>query len=74
MVSNSTQEDRSTLLASIIAGLASTYTRYSIDGLQKALGEYRGISQARLRTNFARFLPEFISYNRQIGHAHVCAS
>ena len=39
--SSSTQEDRSTLLASIMAGLPGAYTRYSIDGLQKALGEYQ---------------------------------
>ena len=29
-----------------MVGLAGAYTRYSIDGLQKALGEYDGINQA----------------------------
>jgi mannonate dehydratase len=29
-----------------MVGLAGAYTRYSIDGLQKALGEYQGISRA----------------------------
>ena len=51
--SSSTQEDRSTLLTSIMVGLAGAYTSYSIDGLQKALGEYQRISRA----NYALISP-----------------
>ena len=55
------------LLASIMAGLPGAYTRYSIDGLQKALGEYQGISRADLRANFARFLAEVIPTADELG-------
>ena len=65
--SSSTQEDRSTLLASIMAGLPGAYTRYSIEGLQKALCEYQGISRAKLRANFARFLAEIIPTADELG-------
>lgn len=65
--SSSTQEDRSTLLASIMAGLPGAYTRYSIEGLQKALGAYQGISRAKLRSNFARFLAEIIPTADELG-------
>ena len=65
--SSSTQEDRSKLLASIMAGLPGAYTRYSIDGLQKALGKYQGISRADLRANFARFLAEVIPTADELG-------
>ena len=65
--SSSTQEDRSALLASIMAGLPGAYTRYSIEGLQKALGAYQGISRAKLRSNFARFLAEIIPTADKLG-------
>ena len=50
-----------------MAGLPGAYTRYSIDGLQKTLGEYQSISRANLRANFARFLPEIIPTADELG-------
>ena len=65
--SRSTQEDRNTLLASIMAGLPGAYTRYSVEELKEALSKYQGISREHLRTNFARFLAEIIPTADELG-------
>ena len=63
----STQEDRNTLLASIMAGLPGAYKRYTVEELKKALSEYQGISREDLRANFARFLEEIIPTAEELG-------
>ena len=65
--SRSTQEDRNTLLASIMAGLPGAYTRYTVEELKKALSEYQGISREDLRANFVRFLEEIIPTAEELG-------
>ena len=65
--SRSTQEDRNTLLASIMAGLPGAYKRYTVEELKKALSEYQGISREDLRANFARFLEEIIPTAEELG-------
>ncbi|MDG2475110.1 MAG: mannonate dehydratase [Paracoccaceae bacterium] len=59
-ISRATEEDKTTLLASIMAGLPGKFTRYNIDGLKKAVALYNGIDKKSLRENYGRFLNEVI--------------
>jgi mannonate dehydratase len=56
----SSDEQRGTLLASIMAGLPGAYDRYDIPGLRRMLDRYRGIDRATLRENLVRFLRAII--------------
>ncbi len=55
-----TDTQKSTLLASIMAGLPGAYDRYDLPGLRQMLARYHGLGHAALRRNLARFLAEII--------------
>ncbi len=63
----STEADRRTLLANIMAGLPGAYDRYDIPGLRRMLDRYREIDKTRLRDNLARFLREVIPVADEVG-------
>ena len=65
----STQADRDTLLATIMAGLPGAYDRYDIPGLRRMLDSYAGIDAAALKANLARFLREVIPAAEEAGIA-----
>lgn len=65
----STQADRDTLLATIMAGLPGAYDRYDIPGLRRMLESYAGIDAAALKANLARFLREVIPAAEEAGIA-----
>ena len=62
-----TEDDKSTLLASIMAGLPGQYNRYSLIELRGALAMYRGMDHATLQMNFYRFLTEIIPTAAELG-------
>jgi len=62
-----TDDDRSRLLATIMAGLPGAFDRYDIEGLRGMLARYRGVDRARLRANLARFLEEVIPTAERAG-------
>ena len=62
-----TEDDKSTLLASIMAGLPGQYNRYSLIELRGALAMYRGMDRATLQMNFFRFLTEIIPTAAELG-------
>ena len=66
-ISRATEEDKTTLLASIMAGLPGKFTRYNIDGLKKAIALYEGINKTSLRDNYGRFLNEVIPTAEKFG-------
>ncbi|WP_146346792.1 mannonate dehydratase [Falsiphaeobacter marinintestinus] len=66
-IARATQQDRDTLLTSIMAGLPGAYDRYDIDSLRLALDGYRGIDRDTLRANYARFLAEIIPTAQDLG-------
>jgi mannonate dehydratase len=59
-IAAATEDDRRTLLASMMAGLPGAYDRYDIDGLCRMLARYDGIGPDELRRNLARFLAEIV--------------
>ncbi|WP_103256507.1 mannonate dehydratase [Tabrizicola aquatica] len=63
----STEQDRETLLHSIMSGLPGAYDRYDIAGLKRALHGYDGIDRATLRANYRRFLEEVIPAAEDLG-------
>lgn len=63
----STEEDRQTLLNSIMSGLPGAFDRYDINGLREALKRYNGIGRAEIRANYARFLAEVIPTAEELG-------
>lgn len=52
----STQADRETLLASIMAGLPGAYERYSVERLRPLIARFGAVSPSQLRANLVRFL------------------
>ena len=66
-ISRATEEDKTTLLASIMAGLPGKFTRYNIDGLKKAIALYYGINKPSLRENYGRFLNEVLPTAEKFG-------
>lgn len=64
---DSTEQDRETLLNSIMAGLPGAYDRYTVEGLREALIRYQGIGRDELRANYARFLAEVIPTAEELG-------
>lgn len=64
-----TQDDKSTLLHSIMSGLPGAYDRYDIVGLKTALRGYDGLDQDALRANYARFLHEVVPAAEDLGIA-----
>lgn len=63
----STEQDRQTLLNSIMSGLPGAFDRYDINGLREALKRYKGIGRAEIRANYARFLAEVIPAAEELG-------
>jgi mannonate dehydratase len=63
----STEADRETLLASIMAGLPGAYDRYDVPGLRRMLDSYRGIEKDTLRENLTRFLKEVVPVAEELG-------
>ena len=57
-ISQTTKEEKDNLLNSIMAGLPGKFTRYSVDGLKKAIALYDKIDKEVLRKNYGRFLNE----------------
>lgn len=63
----STEQDRQTLLNSIMSGLPGAFDRYDINGLREALKRYKGIGRPEIRANYARFLAEIIPTAEDLG-------
>ena len=63
----SSERDRATLLASIMAGLPGAFERYDVEGLRHVLALYDGIGADQLRANFARFLAEVVPAAAELG-------
>jgi mannonate dehydratase len=63
----STEDDRQTLLHSIMSGLPGAYDRYDIASLKVALRGYEGIDRDSLRANYRRFLQEVIPAADDLG-------
>jgi mannonate dehydratase len=62
-----TEDDKRTLLATIMAGLPGAFDRYDIEGLRVMLARYHGMDHAGLQRNLARFLTEIIPTAEQAG-------
>ena len=63
----SSEDDRATLLSSIMSGLPGAFERYDTDSLRRALERYDGIGRNELRANYARFLAEVIPAAEELG-------
>ena len=63
----STNEDRQTLLDSIMSGLPGAYDRYDVPQLREALAGYAGLDRAALRANYKVFLEAIIPTAEQLG-------
>ena len=63
----SDEDERETLLASIMAGLPGAFDRYDIPSLKKMLATYDGIGRDELRQNYKRFLQEVIPTAQELG-------
>lgn len=63
----STEQNRQTLLNSIMSGLPGAFDRYDINGLREALKRYKGIGRTEIRANYARFLAEVIPTAEELG-------
>lgn len=63
----SSEADRATLLAAIMAGLPGAFDRYDIPGLRTMLDRYRDISRDGLRDTLARFLREVVPTAEELG-------
>ncbi|MBE9603967.1 mannonate dehydratase [Acetobacteraceae bacterium H6797] len=66
-VDNATQEQKDTLLASIMAGLPGAFDRYDIPGLRKILAQYGEMTADDLKANLKRFLDEIIPTAEEVG-------
>lgn len=61
------ESDKSTLLASIMAGLPGAFDRYDIPALRTMLARYKDISADGLRQNLALFLREVAPVAEEVG-------
>ena len=61
------ESDKSTLLASIMAGLPGAFDRYDIPALRVMLDRYKDITRDVLRENLAQFLREVIPTADEVG-------
>ncbi len=64
---DASEGQKSTLLASIMAGLPGAYDRYDIPSLRRMLDRYRDITAEGLRENFGRFLREVMPLAEELG-------
>lgn len=63
----SSENDRRTLLANVMAGLPGAFDRYDVPGLRRMLARYHGMSRDGLRANLARFLREVVPTAEEVG-------
>ena len=63
----SSQSDRDRLISTIMTGLPGAFDRYDIEGLQRMLDRYRGITPDVLHDNLARFLREVVPVAEECG-------
>ncbi len=63
----SSETDRATLLASIMAGLPGAYARYDVAGLRETLARWSGFGRDDLRVAHGRFLDEVIPAAEEVG-------
>jgi mannonate dehydratase len=63
----SSQSDRDHLLSTIMTGLPGAFDRYDIDGLQRMLDRYRGMTPDALHDNLALFLREIVPTAEECG-------
>jgi mannonate dehydratase len=61
------EDEKSTLLSTINAGLPGAYERYDLVGLRAIIARYDGMDRAGLRDNFLRFLREVIPTAEEVG-------
>jgi mannonate dehydratase len=66
-VDGASQEQKDTLLASIMAGLPGAYDRYDVPGLRAILAEYGQMTADDLKDNLKRFLSEVIPTADELG-------
>ena len=63
----SSQADRDRLISTIMTGLPGAFDRYDIQGLQRMLDRYRGVTPDVLHDNLARFLREVVPVAEECG-------
>lgn len=64
---HSSQGERDRLISTIMTGLPGAFDRYDVEGLQRMLERYRGITPDVLHENLARFLREVIPAAEECG-------
>ncbi|MFC0406910.1 mannonate dehydratase [Roseomonas elaeocarpi] len=64
---SASESNKSTLLASIMAGLPGAFDRYDIPALRRMLERYEGVTAEVLRERLARFLREVIPVAEEVG-------
>lgn len=62
-----TEDDKRTLLGTIMAGLPGAFDRYDIDGLRSMLRRYADVDETKLQANLARFLEEIVPTAEKAG-------
>ncbi|WP_204113617.1 mannonate dehydratase [Shimia biformata] len=68
-VETASDDQKSTLLACLMAGLPGAYDRYSVEALKAELARYAGFTRDDLRASFARFLAEVVPTADDLGIA-----
>jgi len=61
------EQQKETLLASIMAGLPGAFERYDVAGLRRILAAYGGMTAQDLKNNLRRFLAEVIPTAEELG-------
>ncbi len=64
---HSSESDRDRLISTIMTGLPGAFDRYDIEGLQRMLDRYRGITADVLHDHLARFLREVVPTAEECG-------
>jgi mannonate dehydratase len=64
---HSPQAERDRLISTIMTGLPGAFDRYDVEGLQRMLDRYRGITPDVLHQNLARFLREVVLTAEECG-------
>jgi mannonate dehydratase len=66
-IAAASETDKNRILSNIMAGLPGAFDRYDVPGLRKILDRFKGVTPARLRDNYARFLKEVIPTAEEVG-------
>ncbi len=64
---SATEDDRTELLNSIMAGMPGAFDRYDIAGLREVLKTYDGMGRDDVRSNYKRFLEEVVPTAAELG-------